>query len=182
MNMTVLKDYINLGISLVLFGAFLSVILLLVQGSNSIISIKDDRETFTESLKVNRNLLIYDDYDVSRDDLLLAAKEYTKVYPILIQSKLTNKDKQDDNEVYSMNYDEHEGDIYLDDKSSDTEWNIKNLENRLTNNLESDYVNQSGISLEDITYHARIEYYGNSTDIKQLTFTLNTPDPDEVQN
>ena len=171
MNTGVLRDIIMLGISLVLSGLILWMVAGLGQMGYLMVGKNSEQQTFKNTMQTNRGLQVYNDYDVSRDDVLLAIKKYSEQYPIILQEKLNVKDTKNEKGFYEMYVDT--GDILLDEDSPKSAWNVDNIAVRLEKDIEASYLKDSGKALEEITYHARVEYGEGSEQITKLTFTLN---------
>lgn len=85
-----IRDYITISISLVLFATLLSLVVFLAEQSRALLAIGVEREALNKELISYREISQYDNRELTGDDVLIAVKEYTKVYDIIIELDGTN--------------------------------------------------------------------------------------------
>lgn len=158
-----IKENTMIVVSLFLFSISIGVVIYLSQIGYSLLSIGDDNRAFKQELALQRELSHYEDKLMTRDDVLIAVKKYTKEYNILIQPDLSTNDK---NATKGMTCDPN--DLCLNVTDLDSKWNLEGISKTLEKTIEGN----KSVSGKDVIYHSKIERSKTTGEVIFLTFTI----------
>lgn len=121
-----LREYIAISISLVMFGGLLTIIIFFSQVGFSLLSIGEDNKNFKRELVLERELAFYNNTEITKDDVLIAVKTYTKEFKIVIDRPNPHPD------------------IVLEPKASGSLWDVNRVESLM--NTEKIVIYKSQVS------------------------------------